>query len=122
MSIPRYGVHQVLEAEANRLIKESMAGVTSQSAKSDILTPWKEKDRKDREVYTESGVPDASVRKGMYHRAYNSTSKHLNSRDGVSQGSRTPSTLRTFVQVHGSGVFNDGAELHGSGVFNDGAE
>jgi hypothetical protein len=110
MSNPRYGVHQALEAEANRIIKESMIGITSQSAKSDILTPWKEKDRRDREVYTESGVPDAAVRKGIYHRAYNPASPHLNSRDGVAVGSRTPSTLRTFVQVHGSGSLNDGLD------------
>lgn len=105
--LPRYGVHQALEAEANRIIKESMAGVTSQSAKSDILTPWKEKDRRDREVYTEVGIPDAALRKGMYHRAYNSSSLHLNSRDGVLRGTRLASTLHTFVQSHGSGSLND---------------
>lgn len=104
---PRYGIHAPLEAEANRLIKESMAGVTSQRAKSDILTPWKEKDRRDREVYTESGVPDAASRRGIYHRAYNSTAPHLNSRDGMTRGRRTPLSMRTFAEEHG-GVYNEG--------------
>jgi hypothetical protein len=105
---PRFGVHAALEAEANRLIKESMAGVTSQSAKSDILTPWKEKDRRDREVYTDSGVPDASARKGMYHRAYNPASPHLNSRDGIMRGSRTRvQGIQAHVWEFGSGSLDD---------------
>jgi len=101
MGNPRNGVHPILEAEANRLIKESMAGVTSQSAKSDILTPWKEKDRRDREIYVESGAPDAATRRGMYHRSYNPTAGHLNSRDGIVRGRRTTSSLQTFVQENG---------------------
>jgi hypothetical protein len=108
--MPRYGVHAGLEAEANRIIKESMAGVTSQSAKSDILTPWKEKDRRDREVYTDMGVPDAAVRRGMYHRAWNATSPHLNSRDGVARGTRIVSSLTTFVQEHGNGMLDGPGE------------
>lgn len=108
MSNPRYGIHPLLEAEANRLIKESLAGVTSQSAKSDILTPWKEKDRRDREVYAESGAPDAAVRKGMYHRAYNPVSSHLNSRDGVVRGRRTFTALHTFVREQGGESLGDG--------------
>lgn len=108
--LPRYGVHQALEAEANRIIKESMAGVTSQSAKSDILTPWKEKDRRDREVYTDGGVPDAAVRKGMYHRAWNQSSPHLNSRDGVVRGTRIVSSMTRFVQENGLGTLLDAPE------------
>ena len=107
MSNPRFGIHPLLEAEANRLIKESMAGVTSQAAKSDILTPWKEKDRRDREVYAESGAPDAAVRKGMYHRAYNPVASHLNSRDGVVRGRRTFTALHTFVREQGAITDND---------------
>lgn len=102
MGNPRYGVHAELEAEANRLLKESMAGITSQTAKRDILTPWKEKDRREREVYTDSGSPDSSMRKGMYHRAYNPTSPHLNSRDGIVRGRRSMDSLRTFVAEHGA--------------------
>lgn len=98
----RYGVHPTLEAEANRLIKESMAGVTSQSAKSDILTPWKEKDRRDREVYVESGTPESQTRRGMYHRAWNPSSPHLNSRDGISPSRRTAS-LQSHVERYGGG-------------------
>lgn len=79
---PRYGVHKDLEAAADALIKESLKDVTSQSAKSDILTPWKEMDRRSREIYVPSGTPDASLRKGMYIRAYNPLHDHLNGRDG----------------------------------------
>lgn len=113
---PRYGVHAALEAEANRLIKESMAGVTSQSAKSDILTPWKEKDRRDREVYSASGTVDPAVRRGMYHRSYNPGSPHLNSRDGHYPSSRfgdtsaqrSLSSLGDFVEDFGFGSYKEG--------------
>lgn len=76
------GVHQHLDDAATELIRKSLEGVTSMSAKSDILTPWKDQDRKRREVYTEEGVPDGALRRGMYHRAWNSTHRHLNSVDG----------------------------------------
>lgn len=76
----RYGVHRELEAEADELIFGSLAGVTSREAKSDILTPWKEKHRNIHEVLTRSGAPvDPSVRIGMFNRAYNSQQPHLNS-------------------------------------------
>lgn len=112
MSLPRHGVHPLLEAEADRLIKESLAGVTSQSEKSDILTPWKEKDRRQREVYVPSGVPE-ETRRGMYSRSWNSTSPHLNSVDGMS--GRRPSriglsSLQSHVDAHGSGSWHPEAE------------
>lgn len=76
------GVHQQLEEAATELLRRSLEGVTSMSEKSDILTPWKEMDRRRREVYTAEGVPDAALRRGMYHRAWNSHHPHLNSVDG----------------------------------------
>jgi hypothetical protein len=88
MNYVRSGIHPQLEEEANRLIKESLEGVTSQSAKSDILTPWKEQNRKSKEVYTSSGSPDSSTRSGMFHRTINRTKPHLNSVDGVPGGAR----------------------------------
>lgn len=99
MARQRYGVHLPLEEEANRLIRESLAGVTRHTAKADILTPWKETDRRRREVYTRSGVPDANVRRGMFHRASNSARPELNSRGGVAQA-RTDS-LAAFTQENG---------------------
>lgn len=106
MNMPRHGVHAALEAEANRLIKESMAGVTSQSAKSDILTPWKEKDRRDREVYVESGVPEVSTFRGMYNRAWNPEHTHLNSRDGVVRAKRIRTQgIQSHVNEYGDGSF-----------------
>jgi hypothetical protein len=77
------GIHPTLEQAANELIFGSIKGITSQSAKADILTPWKEQDRRNREVLTASGAPDASIRRGMYHRAANKALPHLNSREGI---------------------------------------
>lgn len=82
------GVHGPLEDEANRLLYESLKGVTSQAAKSDILTPWKQQDRWSREVMATSGVIDPAIRKGMYHRVANRSHPHLNSRDGCTRASR----------------------------------
>lgn len=85
MGTLRFGVHRPLEDEADRLIAESLKGVTKHSDKADILTPWKSDDRRKREVYASGGVPDRSVRQGMFHRAWNPKQQHLNSRDGVSR-------------------------------------
>jgi hypothetical protein len=85
----KFGVHRELEAVANELLRQSLMGVTSMAAKSDLLTPWKEQDRKNREVYSNTGTADPSLRRGMYHRAWNSRDAHLNSRDGSTRGHRT---------------------------------
>jgi hypothetical protein len=77
-----FGVHPTLDDAATELIRQSLEGVTSMAEKSDILTPWKEVDRRRREVYAESGVPDGALRRGMYHRAWNRAKPHLNSREG----------------------------------------
>lgn len=84
-----YGIHQQLEDAATALIKESLEGVTSMAAKSDILTPWKEQDRKSREVYNKEGAPDGALRRGMFHRAYNPQYRHLNSTGGKVPVSRS---------------------------------
>lgn len=76
------GVHPTLDDAATELIRQSLEGVTSMREKSDVLTPWKEMDRRRREVYTDQGTPDGALRRGMYHRAWNSTRQHLNSVDG----------------------------------------
>lgn len=101
MGMLRHGVHAKLEAEADRLIHDSLIGVTSMEEKRDILTPWKQKDRLDHEVYSSEGVPDAATRSGMYHRVYNPASPHLNSRDGVARGRRMPTSLQTFMDEQG---------------------
>lgn len=76
------GIHEQLEAEADALIFGSLKDVTSREEKSDILTPWKEKNRKSREILSRTGHPiDGALRRGMYHRAYNSRQTHLNSYD-----------------------------------------
>jgi hypothetical protein len=91
------GVHPTLDDAATELIRESLEGVTSMTEKSDILTPWKEMDRRRREVYTEAGAPDAASRRGMYHRAWNSTHPHLNSVEGKVP---LPADLRTGADPH----------------------
>lgn len=80
----RYGVNLDLEEEANSLLRTSMRGV--RAADHDILTPWKEKDRRRHEIYVKSGTPDPSVRSGMFYRALNVKYPELNSRDGVARG------------------------------------
>lgn len=82
-----YGVNRVLEDEADRLIKESLQGVTKYSEKADILTPWKEKNRQSREILTPTGFPEAHSRQGMYHRSANTRRPDLNSKDGLSRAS-----------------------------------
>lgn len=103
MSIMRHGIHPELEAIADKLIKDSLVGVTKYSEKSDILTPWKENMRRKREVLTASGTPDASIRQGMYHRKLNTTRPELNSRLGIAQARSTSigGTLSGFVQESG---------------------
>jgi hypothetical protein len=90
MSRVHQGIHAALEAAANELIFGSLRGVTSQAAKSDILTPWKEYDRRSREVMSSTGTVDPSIRRGMYHRAANPAAPHLNSRDGHYPAVRIP--------------------------------
>jgi hypothetical protein len=99
--IIRFGVHKPLEDVANEMIRKSLEGVTSMAEKSDILTPWKEQDRRNREVYNAIGVPDPSTRKGLYHRVRNAGYDHLNSRDGIVRGHRTQS-LSDFVRDNAS--------------------
>lgn len=97
----RRGVHAALEAEANRMLRESLHGVTKHSDKSDLLTPWKEAERYRREVYVASGTPDASTRRGNFHRVTNSSRPELNSRDGITRPRRSmASGLQSFVDDH----------------------
>lgn len=81
MDRAHYGVHSELEAAADEILRQAVAELP-RSQKMDILTPWKERDRLSREVYTSEGVPDPAVRSGIYNRAWNPASPHLNSRDG----------------------------------------
>ena len=78
----RHGVNPHLEDAANEILRQSMAGVTSHEAKRDILTPWKEKDRRSREVYAGTGVVDPALRRGNFNRVANKAAPHLNSIEG----------------------------------------
>lgn len=88
MERTHYGIHKELEEAANELLRTAVADLP-RSQKMDILTPWKERDRLSREIYTSDGVPDGAVRAGMYNRAWNPRDGHLNSRDGHVRGQRT---------------------------------
>lgn len=88
MDRTHYGVHAELEAAADEILRQAVAELP-RSQKMDILTPWKERDRLSREIYTSDGVPDSAVRCGMYNRAWNPRDGHLNSRDGHVRGQRT---------------------------------
>ena len=79
----RRGVHAALEAAADAILKESLKGVTRHQDKSDLLTPWKMQERQRREVMVPSGTPDPALRQGIFTRALNPTSPHLNSRQGT---------------------------------------
>lgn len=111
MGVVRSGVYLALEEEADRLLHDMLAGVKSHSDKRDVLTPWKDKDRRSREVYVPSGTPDPSNRQGMYHRAFNSKHQHLNSRDGGSAGYRL-----SEHRMDGGRAFRDDPSLSG-GVY-----
>lgn len=91
MERTHYGVHAELEAAANEWLRQAVAELP-RSQKMDLLTPWKERDRLSREVYTADGVPDSAVRSGMYIRAWNPRNSHLNSRDGHVRSNRTEET------------------------------
>lgn len=81
----RYGTNLLLEEEANAILFPHLRTITSREEKSDILTPWKEKNRYSHEVYTAAGFPDPSIRQGMYGRVLNRAKPHLNSRDGLAR-------------------------------------
>jgi hypothetical protein len=84
----RYGVHGPLEQAADEILRQSLLEVKSREDKSDILTPWKEHNRRSVEIYTASGVPDAAFRQGIFKRERNLTKPYLNSCDGVVRGRR----------------------------------
>lgn len=97
----RHGTCKELEGAADELIRQSLEGVTSRSAKSDILTPWKQQDRWDHEVYPAAGTADPAVRKGIFGRAWNSRYPHLNSRDGFYPVRRAQDGLDTYTGEEG---------------------
>lgn len=102
MTRMRYGIHKALEAEADLLLARSLSGITSHAAKSDILTPWKEQERRRREVYVTGGSPDPAIRRGMFKRSANPSSPHLNSRDGIAPPIRNiGGTLASWVSENG---------------------
>jgi hypothetical protein len=100
----RNGTCRELEEEANRLIRESLKGVTSRADKSDILTEWKQQDRWNHEVYVAGGTADPAVRRGQFSRIWNSKYPHLNSRDGFYPVRRAQDGLDTYTGDEGGGA------------------
>ncbi|MCW2929903.1 MAG: hypothetical protein JWM19_865 [Actinomycetia bacterium] len=97
----RNGTCRELEDQANELIRESLVGVTSRAAKSDILTEWKQQDRWDHEIYVASGTADPAVRRGQFSRTWNGKYPHLNSRDGHYPVRRAQDGLDTYTGDEG---------------------
>jgi hypothetical protein len=93
----RHGTCRELEDQADALLWASLKGVTSRKDKSDILTPWKQQDRWDHEVYTAAGTADPAVRKGSFSRTWNPKYPHLNSREGHYPVRRAQDGLDTYA-------------------------
>lgn len=83
-----YGRHAPLEDAADEILSQAL-GPLPATQKTDILTPWKEKQRRKHEVYTNEGVPTATY-EGNFHRVYNARHPHLNNVAG-----RVPRGLRS---------------------------
>ena len=105
----RFGTNPELEAEANALLKASMAGITKFSEKSDSLTPWKQENRREREILVPSGTPDPANRQGLYHRRRNIARPDLNSRGGAVKGGRGGGGLSAFMEENGAMERDDSA-------------
>lgn len=91
----RNGVWEEAEAEADRIIFGHLKAISRAEAKKDVLTPWKEYNRRTHEVMmvgtrkdeqdppgrhdVVGGVPDRAVRSGMFDRSVNSLHPWLNS-------------------------------------------
>lgn len=84
----RSGVSLQLEAMADEIIFSHVRDLPP-AEKMDILTTWKMESRLEKEVFNVLGVADASVRQGIFGRAYNRYQPHLNSTK--SGGNRTKS-------------------------------
>lgn len=122
MSKMSFGRNELLEDEADRLIKESLEGVHSHKAKSDILTPWKTHNRARRQVQVTLspnphfrqandellGQPDKSMRQGIFNRVYNTGRPDLNSRDCIAPVVRTKKVPRFDAGY----TFSDDRDTH----------
>jgi hypothetical protein len=80
----RSGVHWPLEEQADELVKQHLRETVTRPSENDVLTEWKAADRYRHEVYTASGVPDAT-RRGDYNRVANTGRPDLNAREGTAR-------------------------------------
>lgn len=76
----RRGVDHDLEAAADAILFPVLKAITRPSER-DVLTHYMFESRRRREVYVNTGAPDAALRRGQFNRAYNPQAPHLNSRD-----------------------------------------
>lgn len=65
------GINNELEERANAILREGRRGITALSEKKDYLTEEQLNLRQAREVLNANGVPDPSIRQGLYRRSYN---------------------------------------------------
>jgi hypothetical protein len=99
----RYGVHATLEEVADELIFGQLRTITSREEKSDVLTPWKEKNRISHETYNYTGFPESSIRQGMFHRVLNRARPYLNSRDGLARNASSQENSIAMKYFQGAG-------------------
>ena len=64
------GINSELEEQANAILREGRRGVTALSEKKDYLTEEQLNLRQAREVLNSNGVPDPSIRQGLYRPPY----------------------------------------------------
>jgi hypothetical protein len=65
------GPKSQVEEEAHKILAAERRGVTSMADKTDYLSCEQYGLRKSKEIFNHIGVPDASLMRGMYRRAYN---------------------------------------------------
>lgn len=87
--IIRTGRHSPLEDVADEMLRVQLSAITRNADKSDVLTPWKENDRRSKEVYVPSGTPDGSLRRGIFSRAGVTSDSGLGHLSSV-EGQRAP--------------------------------
>lgn len=90
--IVRTGLHKPLEDAANEILRQWASGITRNADKADVLTPWKEHDRRSREIYVNSGFPDGALRRGIFSRAGVDRESGLGHLSSV-EGQKAPKSL-----------------------------
>lgn len=82
------GINYDLEEQANAILRDGRKGITALSEKKDYLTDEQLSLRQAREVLNSNGVPDPSIRKGLYRRSYNPLANNRPRKNGNCEDQR----------------------------------